>query len=573
MDPAGGTWSATSDFTCDGSVCTDPVGANELAFLPFNPAVGHVYVLSCELNPPSGSTGNWEAVGYSIGTSPGQAVNDNGTWLLDRDSGGLQMFNGPITADGAASANYDVAGPTTFQVVLDTTTGDATTGWTVTFLQDGIVQFGPTSFGSSSDPNNNPTYNGIFFENYQVSGVVWDNLLLTDSVLPPQVPTTTVDVPASEFGLPYQTITIPYQAFSTLPITYQWQLNGTNVTNNARISGAKTNALVISSTLPGDAGSYQVIATDSAGSTTSRVCTVTVGTLPLSFNGVNAQAWTVDSMGGNFATNALLDNLLTLTDGNNSEVREVWFNNPQYIGGFEVSFTYQATGTPTLADGVSFCVQNDPRGLAAEVGAGGGLGVYGYPWVADISPSAELALNLYNPTGYSWNTNANITSPTQVAPGTVNLLSGDPITVTLLYANGQVAISMTDTVAATSFSTTVATGDLTSVLGTNKAYVGFTGSDGGYVSIQTVTNFSFVSLPEPNIALSATNTALISWSAQAGGFVLQQNGDLTTTNWVNVTNPQTLVNGSNVVGWSNRSLKAWAGIGFGKLGSASALFA
>ena len=44
-----------------------PPPGNNAAYLPFSPQVGHVYVLSCDLNPPSGGSGNWEALGYAIG--------------------------------------------------------------------------------------------------------------------------------------------------------------------------------------------------------------------------------------------------------------------------------------------------------------------------------------------------------------------------------------------------------------------------------------------------------------------------------------------------------------------------
>jgi hypothetical protein len=55
-----------------------------------------------------------------------------------------------------------------------------------------------------------------------------------------------------------------------------------------------------------------------------------------------------------------------------------------------------------------------------------------------------------------------------------------------------------------------------------------------------------VSLPPAalGIALSGTNF-LLSWPSPPGGFVLQQNSDLTTTNWLTVTNTPTVTNGQN----------------------------
>jgi len=52
-----------------------------------------------------------------------------------------------------------------------------------------------------------------------------------------------------------------------------------------------------------------------------------------------------------------------------------------------------------------------------------------------------------------------------------------------------------------------------------------------------------VSLPPPvlSIALSSTNI-LLSWPSSANGFVLQQNLDLITTNWIVLTNTPVLTN-------------------------------
>jgi hypothetical protein len=42
--------------------------------------------------------------------------------------------------------------------------------------------------------------------------------------------------------------------------------------------------------------------------------------------------------------------------------------------------------------------------------------------------------------------------------------------------------------------------------------------------------------PSLTISLTATNTVLISWPSSFNGFALQQNSNLSTTNWVTLTN-------------------------------------
>jgi len=115
----------------------------------------------------------------------------------------------------------------------------------------------------------------------------------------------------------------------------------------------------------------------------------------------------------------------------------------------------------------------------------------------------------------------------------------------LNYANGMMNMVLTDTVASVSFSTNVSIGNLPSIVGGSTAYVGFTAGDGGATSTQTITNFVFVSIPTATLTLDGTN-ALISWPAGIVGYNLQQNANLTTTNWVNVTSQNSLTNSLTV---------------------------
>jgi len=57
-----------------------------------------------------------------------------------------------------------------------------------------------------------------------------------------------------------------------------------------------------------------------------------------------------------------------------------------------------------------------------------------------------------------------------------------------------------------------------------------------------------VSLPAAALGIAPSNTNLvISWLSPPGGFVLQQNSDLTGTNWVTITNSPLVENGQNQV--------------------------
>lgn len=56
---------------------------------------------------------------------------------------------------------------------------------------------------------------------------------------------------------------------SILPVTYQWQFNGTNLTDGGEISGSATSTLTLSGVTLSDSGTYSVIVSNAAGAVTS----------------------------------------------------------------------------------------------------------------------------------------------------------------------------------------------------------------------------------------------------------------------------------------------------------------
>ncbi len=60
------------------------------------------------------------------------------------------------------------------------------------------------------------------------------------------------------------------------PLVYRWRFNGATVVDNSRISGSATSSLAISNLTTADAGNYDVVLTNSFGSVTSAVATLTV---------------------------------------------------------------------------------------------------------------------------------------------------------------------------------------------------------------------------------------------------------------------------------------------------------
>ncbi len=315
----------------------------------------------------------------------------------------------------------------------------------------------------------------------------------------------------------------------TQPISFQWKFNGTNLTDNGRITGSHSIVLNIAEVLAGDAGTYQLFMTNGVGNNASAVATLAV-TRPALNSG---DGWTQN---GGAVINT---NLLTLTDGATGEARSSFLNYPEYIGAFKASWTYQDVGSGG-ADGGAFVLQNDPRGPSA-LGPGGGTLAY-----SGITPSVALEWNIYGPNIPGIALRNNGATGTPYSPTTpVNIASGNPIGVALNYDGTTLSLTLTDTVAHVSFSSNIVI-NLPSLVGTNSAYVGLTGASGGAASKQTVSNFSFVSLP--NLAVQPVgNSFVFTWPGTAGGFVLQQSSGVANGNWSVVPNIITLANGQNQV--------------------------
>lgn len=360
----------------------------------------------------------------------------------------------------------------------------------------------------------------------------------------PPVVIAPFSLPENGVAVAGTTYSLPVGVAGTAPFTFQWSLNGTNLNDGGRISGSHSNVLTIADVQFGDAGYYQLNITNSqgfynvypGGGADQNLLVVGVPTLL-----TNGLGW---STSGNPAPvgPVIQNNTLQLTTGLGSSARAAFFGTPVYIGAFQASFLYQDINGGG-ADGIAFCVQNDPRGAAALGAPGGALGVSG------ITPSAELTFNIFSGSpggvGISFATNGGNGNPyNSTAP--VDVSSGDPIAVNVVYKGGVFNVTLTDTNNNNTFSTNIAVGSLPALLGSQTGYVGFTGADGGITSAQTITDFDYVPLPTLSVQTSGANLVL-TWPLNPGGYTLQSESGLTPANWQNVTAPVTQVGGQNQV--------------------------
>ncbi|HEX3719975.1 MAG TPA: hypothetical protein VH595_18660 [Verrucomicrobiae bacterium] len=235
----------------------------------------------------------------------------------------------------------------------------------------------------------------------------------------------------------------------------------------------------------------------------------------------------------------IVNNVFQPTDGRAGEDRSVWLEYPLYVGAFKASFIYQDVDQ-NGADGAAFVLQNSANGTAALGINGGGLGYCG------IDTSIGLLMNLYSgalggasgimigTNGVGAYTGAGVASGRSYqSTSPVNLDGGNPILVTLLYSNQILTVTFSDTISGSVYNTQIPV-DISAFLGTNAAYVGFTGSEGGVYSSQTISDFSYTPLPTVGATAGANNTVILSWPGSVDGFVLQSNTNLDGTNWVTV---------------------------------------
>jgi autotransporter-associated beta strand protein len=241
--------------------------------------------------------------------------------------------------------------------------------------------------------------------------------------------------------------------------------------------------------------------------------TVKLGTLG-SFGG-NGAGYTVNSTG--ITSTPVTANVLKLTDGGGSEARSAFYNwRVSPTNGFTASFTYAPNSGTGTADGIVFMLQNDPRGLNALGGNGGGFGYANNNGGTPIANSAAIDFNLYNNVNQTAYDSGGVLSAATSIGGGISLHNGDPINVIVTYnAQTQVmAWSMTDASnPSLSFSTSQGGVNLQTVLSGTSAYIGFSGATGGAVSTQTISNFTYTPFVLASNILPATTTATLAAGA------------------------------------------------------------
>ncbi len=236
---------------------TNPIVITELRFRPNN----------INVSPFSTTISNLEV---HLSTTSAHWNQLNNTFATNVGANDTIVFQGPLNISSAVTG--PVGGPKDFDIIVPLTTPFVYNPAAGNLLLDirnyngtGSIVAGLSGSASSSDdcsrsvavgdPNSATT-------SFQDSGVDALEVIY-------QPPVVITQQPLNQTNIAGMTAMFTVGATSLNPLTYQWQKNGTNLTNGGRISGATGTTLTIANVSTTDTANYRVMASNSFFSTVS----------------------------------------------------------------------------------------------------------------------------------------------------------------------------------------------------------------------------------------------------------------------------------------------------------------
>ncbi|MDP9338292.1 MAG: chitobiase/beta-hexosaminidase C-terminal domain-containing protein [Acidobacteriota bacterium] len=217
----------------------------------------------------------------------------------------------------------------------------------------------------------------------------------------------------------------------------------------------------------------------------SATYTITAGGTGINFVNGFSSSQSVMTFNGSTVLN---DTRLQLTNGGFYQAGSAWFNTPVNITNFTNDFAFQLENAD--ADGITFTIENN--GLNSLGGAGGGLAYTG------ILKSVAIKFDLYNNNGEGddsigifQNGAAPYTPSIDLNSSGIDLHNGDTFSVHMTYNGVTLAMTITDGVTGAVYSTSWAI-NIPQVIGSNTAYVGFTGGTGGTTASQKIETWTYL---------------------------------------------------------------------------------
>jgi len=198
--------------------------------------------------------------------------------------------------------------------------------------------------------------------------------------------------------------------------------------------------------------------------------------------------FTVNNLSLNYGA-TVTGGYLQLTDGGSAEVRSAWSTTKVPVSSFKTDFNFRALYA--VADGFTFTIQNDPKGIWALGNGGSGLGYQG------IQRSVAVKFDIYDnagegpdSTGVFLNGALPTTPSTDLSSSGVDLASGDIIHAHVVYNGTTLTLTLTDTKTGANVTKQFAV-NIPATVGATTAYVGFTGSTGKNTAVQQIMSWTF----------------------------------------------------------------------------------
>ena len=233
------------------------------------------------------------------------------------------------------------------------------------------------------------------------------------------------------------TATFTVSAGGTLPLIYQWQKNGSNLTDGGNVSGAITTNLVLSDVQTNDIGCYSVVVTNNLGAATSRMAALIVNN-----TGGYIIAWgagTNDSGYPNYGQSMIPPGLTNVTAVTGGQYHSVALKNDGTVVCWGQG-TYGQTSVPAGLNNIVAISAGSMHTLALK--SDGTVVAWGFDWNGQVDVPAGLN-NVVAIAAGDTDSLALRSDGTTVSWGWNNQGQGNPMnSLTAIAAGGQFSLGL-----------------------------------------------------------------------------------------------------------------------------------
>jgi hypothetical protein len=393
--------------------------------------------------------------------------------------GGAQTVATPVISPAGQS----------FAGTISVTITDTTQGATIFYTVDGTTPTSPsTAYAGPITVNGTETITAIA----TATGLITSQPATQTYTSTTQTAAPTFTPPAGTYA-GTQSVTL---SDTTANSKIYFTLDGSTPAPNTGTTKPYSAPIAVTQT-----ATIKAIATSTLTNSPVASAAYTIGPAAPAINFPQGFAAALSTMTFNGST-GLDDSRLQLTNGGVQQAGSAFVNTPVNIQSFTTDFSMQLSNA--VADGMTFTIQN--VGPTALGPAGGGLG-YGpdLPLNPEASPNTPIAHSVAikfdffsnagegnDSTGLYINGASPTTPAIDLSATGILLNSNDTMTVHLAYDGTNLAMTITDAVANKTFTQTWPI-NIPQTIGSNTAYVGFTGATGGSSSSQKIESWSFTS--------------------------------------------------------------------------------